>query len=93
MTVDKRIYFLGPGDYNLLKSLPPGTECFQGEIAASGHLVLPCCEYDLGAGNPSIDRGSLTLLSRGLPPPPDYEPLVQPGATTREASPPPSHPA
>jgi len=25
--------------------LPPGTETYKLEIAPSGHLVLPCCEY------------------------------------------------
>jgi hypothetical protein len=41
-----KMYFLGPGDYNLDSVLPPGTECFQLRKAPSGHLVLPCNHYD-----------------------------------------------
>ena len=40
-----KVYFAGHGDYDLTKELPPGTECFQGELAPSGHMVLPCCEF------------------------------------------------
>ena len=54
------MYFLGPGDYDLLKALPPGTDAYQLETAPSGHLVLPICEYQ----NRKEGEGSLTLLSR-----------------------------
>ena len=40
-----RLHFCGPGEYDLLSVLPPGTESFQCELAPSGHIVLPCCEY------------------------------------------------
>ena len=40
-----KIYFAGPGEYNLDKAMPPGTDVFQTELAPSGHMVIPCCEY------------------------------------------------
>ena len=39
------LYLAGPGDYNLIDQLPPGTEAIQCELAPSGHLVIPCCNY------------------------------------------------
>ena len=56
-----QLFFLGPGDYNLPQALPPGTDGFGLEVAPSGHLVLPCCEY---TGNTPNDEHSLTLMSR-----------------------------
>ena len=41
-----KLYFLGPGDYDLPAAMPPGTECYQCEQSPSGHLILPCCEYE-----------------------------------------------
>ena len=69
-----KMYFTGPGNYDLNKSLPPGTDCFQCELAPSGHMVIPCCEYD----NQSTQRGEseLTLVTR------------QREGQSREASPP-----
>ena len=56
-----KVYFAGPGDYDLMTAMPPGTDCFQAELAPSGHMVVPCCEY----GPPGQDEEhSLTLLSR-----------------------------
>ena len=40
-----KLYFLGPGDYDLDKAMPPGTDVYQMEIAPSGHMVLPLCNY------------------------------------------------
>lgn len=40
-----QMHFAGQGKYDLPNALPPGTESYQLEIAPSGHLVLPCCEY------------------------------------------------
>ena len=51
-----RLHLCGPGDYDLLPALPPGTESFQCELAPSGHLVLPCSEY---AGVDREEAGSL----------------------------------
>ena len=61
-----RLHFCGPGDYDLLPALPPGTESYQCELAPSGHLVLPCGEYTgvdrEEAGN--LDTGAdIALLS------------------------------
>ena len=43
--IDGKLYFVGPGDYDLSQALPPGTECYQCETSPSGHLILPCCDY------------------------------------------------
>ena len=56
-----RLYFLGPGDYNLEKALPPGTDVFQLERAPSGHSVLPCCEYS--EKDPQTEH-TLALMAR-----------------------------
>ena len=83
------LHFCGPGDYKLDGSLPPGTDSFQLEVAPSGHLVLPCCEYESGS---TSEEHTLTLMtksreptgsraadggparSRSRPPPPPKEP-------------------
>ena len=57
-----RLYFCGPGDIRIEKAVPPGTECFQLEVAPSGHIVLPCCEF---AGNGVSSRPSLSLHMEG----------------------------
>merc|ERR1712240_189164 len=56
-----KLYFCGPADYDVAGSLPEGSDVFQLEIAPSGHIVLPCCEF--GADSAS-DQNSLTLLAR-----------------------------
>jgi hypothetical protein len=77
------LYFCGPGDYDLTSGLPPGTDGFQLEVAPSGHLVLPCCEYE--SGTVSEDH-SLTLVTqesrhgRRVPPPPTRPPVLPPVA-------------
>ena len=53
------MHFLGPGDSQVGKTLPPGPDTFQLEIAPSGHLVLPCSEFK----NPPPKDTSLTLLA------------------------------
>ena len=40
-TISGCVYFLGPGDYDLLKHLPPGTQKIQCEYAETGHLMMP----------------------------------------------------
>ena len=57
-----KLYFCGPGDSNIDSSLPPGTDTFQLELAPSGHLVLPCCEY--GDRPRTDDDYSLTLIAK-----------------------------
>ena len=54
------MHFLGPGDSKVNQSLPPGTDSFQLEIAPSGHLVLPCSEFQ----HPPPKDTSLTLLTQ-----------------------------
>ena len=66
------MYFAGPGNYDLERSLPPGTDLFACERAPSGHLVVPCCEFGL---KEEEDTNSLTLLSR--------EPATGSGTTTQ----------
>ena len=56
-----KLYFCGPNDYELEKGLPEGTDVYQLETAPSGHIVLPCCEYQKAS---SSSDHSLTLLSR-----------------------------
>ena len=41
-----KLYLAGPADYNLLDGLPPGTEEIQCEFAPSGHMVMPCAEFE-----------------------------------------------
>ena len=55
------LHFCGPGDHDLGRGLPPGTDSFQLEIAPSGHLVLPCCEYVNGT---TTNDHTLTLVSQ-----------------------------
>ena len=57
-----RLYFLGPGDYDLEKAMPPGTDVIQCEEAPSGHIIMPCCEYD--APTTAEPQQSLTLHAR-----------------------------
>ena len=57
-----KMYFAGPGNCDLERAMPPGTSCFQCELAPSGHMVLPCCEY--GDGLKSRNEGELTLVTQ-----------------------------
>ena len=41
-----QLHFCGPGDVYVDRHLPPGSESFQLELSPSGHIVLPCCEYE-----------------------------------------------
>ena len=98
-----KLYFTGPGEYDLLRALPPGTDVFQLERAPSGHIVLPICEYD---GSPAKPEHTLTLMTRrgnsgGSPteaeasssssrvPPPPAAPPVLPSSADRSVSLPP----
>ena len=67
-----KMHFCGPGDMDLEKNLPPGTETFQLERAQSGHLVLPCCEYQAPVADPS-DTSELTLITNTVPTTPSPE--------------------
>ena len=54
--ITHKVYFLGPGDYQqrLEDALPPGTKTFQGEIAPSGHWMLPCSNFKSERGYDDI---------------------------------------
>ena len=87
-----KMYFLGPGDYDLTRGLPPGTDCFQCELAPSGHLVIPCCEF---SGPAQAAESTLTLITRHhqipmVPPPPAEAPRL--GSAGRASSAPPPLP-
>ena len=99
-----RLHFCGPGDYELEREVPPGTDTYQLETAPSGHIVLPCCEYQKAS---TSSQHSLTLLAKGdssgrsnssgqqqparLPPPPAQPPVLPASYSTHErrSTPPP----
>ena len=80
-----KVYFTGPGDYDLMTALPPGTESFQAEIAPSGHMVLPCCEF---GPKDTPEEHTLTLVSR----PPGLEPMSRKRNRSTPVPPPPEAP-
>ena len=45
-TETNQLFMLGPGDYDLMSALPPGTSVIQLEEAPSGHLMMPCDQYN-----------------------------------------------
>ena len=53
---------MGLGDYveALKAAMPPGTRCFQTEIAPSGHMMLPCACWK--SGTQYKDNQGLKLL-------------------------------
>ena len=53
--VNLQLHFCGPANINL--TLPPGTESFQLEISPSGHLVLPCTNFEDIQRNPQSFEG------------------------------------
>ena len=92
------LYFAGPGDYDLPRALPPGTDAYQLETAPSGHSVLPCCEYTSDAQH---SDHSLTLVTRRssseeprrggpMPPPPNPPVLPATALRTEPLAPPPA---
>jgi hypothetical protein len=44
-TETNKLYMLGPGNYDLMKAMPPGTSVVQLEESPSGHLMMPCDRY------------------------------------------------
>ena len=90
--VTDTLYFMGPGDYDLAKAMPPGTDSYQLETAPSGHSVLPCCEYVPAS---SINEHTLTLVAsrrdlvgrhagQSMPPPPVVSLVLPPTAARGE---------
>ena len=62
---DFKVYFLGPGDYDLAKTLPPGTRVVQCEQAPSGHMMMPVDCYE--ALDKEEKNGGLELQEISLP--------------------------
>ena len=58
------LHFCGPGDCDLAKATPPGTDTFQLELAPSGHMVLPCCEFPSSSSQGAPEDYTLTVISR-----------------------------
>ena len=54
------LHFCGPGYYDLSKQLPPGTDSYPLEIAPSGHLLLPCSNFEQ---LPPNSAPAMTLLA------------------------------
>ena len=75
------MYFMGEADYELERSMPPGTDSFQLELAPSGHIVLPCSEF-AASHDLRQDDHTLTLITQlrsannAIPPPPPRPPRV-----------------
>ena len=42
--INLRLHMCGPDDVQMV--LPPGTKSYQLEISPSGHLVLPCSNFE-----------------------------------------------
>ena len=55
-TVSNKLYMLGPGDYDLIKAMPPGTSVVQLEESPSGHLMMPCDRYNYVGGHSSATK-------------------------------------
>ena len=67
--VTNQLHFLGPGDYDLMTALPPGTDTFQLKHAPSGHLILPCNKFqefdkEQANGKFTLDQTPITLLAK-----------------------------
>jgi hypothetical protein len=54
------IYMAGAGDYDMMRALPPGTQQFSCVLAPSGHMMIPCAEFQLAADTTSRGRLKLT---------------------------------
>ena len=68
-------FLLGPGDYDLMTSLPPGTQRIQCEQAPSGHMCTPCDYFE------ELDKqendGGLQVKTIALPVHTQEEPTSQ----------------
>ena len=53
------VYMAGPGDYDILQHLPPGTRKFNCVTSPSGHMMLPCAEF--AVAQEERHRGTLQL--------------------------------
>ena len=49
-TPKNAIYMVGSDeDYDLMSALPPGTKRYDCAVATSGHMMLPCADFDRAA--------------------------------------------
>ena len=55
-TETNKLYMLGPGEYDLMKAMPPGTSVVQLEESPSGHLMMPCDRYHYVGGHSSATQ-------------------------------------
>ena len=98
-TNDNTMYFVGPGDYDLLKALPPGTEVFQCKIAPTGHMVLPCANFSQKSSSDALSLHTKSIESVRISDSPPPKPPNLPAAIIASASssailasrPPPAH--
>ena len=58
-----RMHIVGPGDFTVESALPPGTDTYDLEIASSGHLLLPCSQFQ-GRTTQVSDAEYRSLLTR-----------------------------
>ena len=69
-TIDGKLYFLGPGDYDLKSMLPPGTKCIQCIHSPSGHLMMPVDSFarcDEEEKNGGLDIQEIVLPVKVVP--------------------------
>ena len=59
--VNMQLHLLGPGDWR--QDLPPGTETYQLEQAPSGHLALPCSDFNQRQVGLSTNSRQITLAA------------------------------
>ena len=75
------LYQCGTSDTPLSEGLPPGTLEYKLQKAESGHLMLPCCEYDQTSARSKEDSQALILAAKHKelqePPAPTYWPKVE----------------
>ena len=65
-TVDNKLYFMGPGQYDLETMLPAGTVSVQCHTAPSGHMMLPVDAYE-GLDNETLNGGLELEQEMALP--------------------------
>ena len=62
-----KLHFCGPGDATI--NLPPGSQSFQLSQSTSGHLMLPCCNFEGGRQLHDASSSSLALATATSPGP------------------------
>ena len=57
---NKRMMWIGPGGYKI--TLSPGSKVLPLENAPSGHLLLPCTEWQKAASTDDLKKKDITLI-------------------------------